>query len=352
MQAGDQFAVDFDAATLGWRMPGEFEPHAATWMAWPCRRELWGGTLAAVKLDYARLARAIARFEPVWMVARPDDAAEAMRVCGPTVQVAELPLDDSWTRDTGPTFLTGAHGSLAAAAWRFNAWGDKYHPYDEDARLGRRLAAATGARLVTSALVLEGGAILSDGEGTLLTTESCLLNANRNPGWSRADIEAELRRVLGVRKIIWLPGDPTETETDGHIDGLMALIGPAAAMIETAADPADPRHRILRENLRALELATDAHGRAFRWLPIEEAEPTVPAGPRDCRSYVNFYLANGAVLAPAYGLDSDERVRDVLCRAFPGRAVIMLPIGRIASGGGGFHCITQQVPRCAAPPST
>lgn len=328
-------------------MPAEFEPHTATWMAWPCREALWNGHLAAVKHDYANLARTIAGFEPLFMVAPPDRADEARRMCGPTVQVIPLPIDDSWTRDSGPTFLVNDSRHVCATAFTFNAWGEKYWPYSEDARLARRIAAHVDVPVEGSSLVLEGGSIFSDGEGTLLTTESCLLNPNRNPGWSKTQIEREIRRMLGVQTIIWLPGDPTETETDGHIDGLLALPAPGRALMEQIEDPSDPRHEILTENRRALELAVDARGRRFEIAAIEEASAEVARGPRYCRSYANFYVLNGAVIAPAYGLDSDSRVEQLLGRAYPGRRIVMLPIGHIAIGGGGFHCITQQQPRPA-----
>ncbi len=326
------------------RMPAEFERHAATWMAWPTRRSIWAGYFTEVKSDYARLAQAIARFEPVRMVAAPADAAEARMQCGAAVTVVELPIDDSWTRDSGPIFLVDQDGGLAASAWRFTAWGHKYHPHDQDALLGRRIAAHLDVPLVTSDLALEGGAILVDGEGTLVTTETCLLNENRNPGFSRGEIDAELKRVFGVEKIVWLPGDPLETETNGHIDGLMAFSAPGRALFEVNADTADPRFEILRENRRALELATDARGRRIEIVPIEEADRSTEVGDRYCRSYVNFYIVNGAVIAPAYQRPSDQRVAAVLGAAFPDREIVMLPIGRIATGGGGFHCVTQQQP--------
>lgn len=334
----------FDAAALGYRMPAEFEPHAATWMAWPCRRELWGDAIATVKQDYARVARTISRFEPLMMVARPEDAAEARRACGPGAEVVELPIDDSWTRDTGPTFLVNGRGGLVATAWKFNAWGDKYHPYDQDALLARRIASRVPAPVAASSMALEGGAVLSDGEGTLVTTESCLLNSNRNPGWSKTEVEIELKRMFGAEQVLWLPGDPGESETDGHIDGLMAFAAPGVAVVETCTDSSDPRCAVLRENRRALELASDARGRPLALLPIEEAPRDADAGPRYCRSYVNYYCVNGAVIAPAYGFESDRRVEDLLKSAYPRREVIMLPIGKIAIGGGGFHCITQQQP--------
>jgi len=328
----------------GHRLPAEYERHAATWMMWPTRRELWGGEFEAVKDDYARLAATIARFEPLRMVACAADAADARRRCGGTVEVLEMPIDDSWARDAGPVFVRDADGGLAASAWRFTAWGGKYAPYAADAAFAARVAAAVGVPVIASPLALEGGAILSDGEGTVLTTETCLLNPNRNPGLGKAEVEAELGRVFGAKVVIWLPGDPTETETDGHIDGIAALAGPARALIEVTDDASDERYGILRENRRALELARDAKGRAFTLIDIEEVPRAAAKGERYCRSYVNFYIANGAVIAPAYGLDADERVAATLRAAYPDRTVVMLPIGAIAAGGGGFHCITQQQP--------
>jgi len=327
------------------RMPAEFEPHAATWMAWPTRREIWGDLFREVKGDYAALARTVARLEPVRMVANPPDAAEAQELCGPTVSIVELPIDDSWTRDSGPIFLTAAGGVRLAATFRFTAWGHKYSGFEHDAALAGAIADRLGVSRITSQLALEGGAILVDGQGTLITTESCLLNPNRNPGLSKGEIDRELTRMLGVTKIIWLPGDPTETETDGHIDGIAALARPGQLLLESVADRSDPRHEILRENRRALELATDACGRRFELIPIEEVDASRAVGPRYCRSYVNFYIVNGAVIAPAYGLDSDERVAATLRTAFPQRSVVLQPIGSIAVGGGGFHCITQQEPQ-------
>ena len=328
-------------------MPAEFETHAATWMAWPTRRELWREYFDEVRSDYARLAATIARFEPVMMVTNPIDASEAQRACGPGVSIVELPIDDSWTRDSGPIFMVDERGALTASAWRFTAWGHKYPRYADDALLARRIATHLDVPVVTSELALEGGALLFDGDGTLVTTESCLLNPNRNPGLTRVQVEQELKRVFGVEQVIWLPGDPLETETDGHIDGLMALAAPARALLEVTDDREDPRFDILRENWRALELATDARGRSFEIVPIAEASRSTSIGPRYCRSYVNFYIANGAVICPAYQRPSDAEVAAVVTRAYPDREVIMLPIGKIAVGGGGFHCVTQQQPATA-----
>jgi agmatine deiminase len=315
-------------------------------MAWPKRVELWREHLEAAREDYVRVAQAIARFEPLTMLADPEQATDARRRCGPSISVESMPIDDSWLRDSAPTFLLNPQGARAAAAFTFNAWGNKYQPHDKDAALGERIAALAELPVYRSQLVIEGGGFLSDGEGTLITAETCVLNPNRNPGWSKAEAEAELRAMLGVRKVVWLPGDVEDTETDGHVDGYVAYIKPATVLCEVVADPADPRFAIMAENRKVLETETDARGRKFNVLPIAEApRSAVPAGARVyCRSYVNFYIANGAVIAPAYGIAEDAAVLDTLRRAYPTRTVVPVALKNLFRGGGGIHCITQQEP--------
>jgi agmatine deiminase len=333
-------------ADLGFSMPAEWAPHAGCWMAWPKRAELWREYLEAAREDYVRVAQAIAGFEPVTLLADPEHAADARRRCGPSVNVVSMPLDDSWLRDSGPTVVVDPAGRRAAAAFTFNAWGGKYQPFDRDAALGVSLAALAGIPAYRSTLVVEGGGFLSDGEGTLITAETCVLNPNRNPGWTKAEADAELRAMLGVKKVIWLPGDATDTETDGHVDGYVAFVKPAAVLCEVVADPEDPRYAIMAENRRVLETETDARGRRFELLPIVEApRSAVPRGQEGyCRSYVNFYIANGAVIAPAYGIAEDASAGLTLRRAYPGRTVVPVALNDLFRGGGGIHCITQQQP--------
>lgn len=316
-------------------------------MGWPQRESLWHGHIDGARNDYAKVAQAIAQFEPLTMLAAPEQAADAQLRCGAQVRVLAVPLDDSWLRDSGPTFLLNAAGERAAAAFTFNAWGAKFHPFDLDAALGARVADLAAARVFQSDLVIEGGGFLSDGEGTLITAETCVLNPNRNPGWSKAQADAELRSMLGVEKIIWLPGDSTDDSTDGHVDGYVALTRPGVVLCETVVDPDDPRFAIMAENRKVLQTETDARGRNFELLPIPEAPRTaVPEGEDIyCRSYVNFYLANGAVIAPWYGIAEDAAAAETLRRAYPERRVVMLELGDLFRGGGGIHCITQQEPR-------
>ena len=331
---------------LGFSMPAEWEPHVGCWMAWPTRVELWRDYLELAREDYARVARTIARYEPLTMIAAPSQVADAQRRCGSSVRVAAMPIDDSWLRDSAPTFLIDRRGRRAAAAFTFNAWGSKFAHFDQDAAVGERIAAAADVPAYSSSLVIEGGGFLSDGEGTLITAETCVLNPNRNPGLSKRDAEAELRSMLGVHKIIWMPGDVTDTGTDGHVDGYVALTKPGTVLLEVVVDSADPRFEIMAENRRALELSTDARGRRFDLIPIAEAPRTaVPRGEEGyCRSYVNFYIANGAVIAPAYNIAEDAAVRETLRNAYPGRVIEMVPLKDLFRGGGGIHCITQQEP--------
>ncbi|HTV98623.1 MAG TPA: agmatine deiminase family protein [Steroidobacteraceae bacterium] len=324
-------------------MPAEWATHARCWMAWPKRIELWREHIEGARADYVRVAQAIAAHEPLTMIADPADAAEARQRCGSSIQIMPMPIDDSWLRDSAPTFIVNPAGGRAAAAFTFNAWGNKYHPHDRDATLGPRMAELAGLPVYRSELVVEGGGFLCDGEGTLITAETCVLNANRNPGWSKAEADAELRAMLGVEKVIWLPGDVMDTETDGHVDGYLAYVKPATVLLEVVADPADPRFAIMAENRRVLEAETDARGRRFNLQPIAEA-PRSAVAEGSCRSYVNFYLANGAVIAPAYGIAEDEAVAQTLRLAYPDRRIVRVALKDLFRGGGGIHCITQQEP--------
>jgi agmatine deiminase len=310
-------------------------------MAWPCREELWTN-LEATCGAYRDVAHAIRRFEPVTMVTRPEQVDSARSVLGTDIDILEIPIDDSWTRDTGPNFVIDDSRELSGVCFTFNAWGQKYPGYEEDARLGRRILDHIGLAAIESPLVAEGGGLFVDGEGTLLTTDTCFPNANRNPDWSRDQIEDELKRLLGVEKVLWLPGDPLDRETDGHVDGLATFARPGMVIIESAGEESrKPYFRQLRE---AVESMTDARGRQLELLEIPEADGALATSDRYCLSYVNFYIVNGAVIAPAYGAPSDDLARERLQSCFPDREVVMVPIAAIAEGGGGIHCITQQQP--------
>ncbi|MGJ7524161.1 agmatine deiminase family protein [Variovorax sp. GB1P17] len=340
---------DFDARRAGLRMPAEWEPMAATWLGWPVlehREELWGAHYEAVCQAFGLLARTIARYQRCIVAAHTTLAARAQAICGANVTVVPIAAEDNWLRDCGPIFLVDENRiAQTAVGFRFNAWGEKYHPHDGCRRAAQDIATLAQVPLVKSDMVLEGGAFYVDGQGTLLTTESCLLHGNRNPRMRKPDIEAELRRMLGVQKIVWLPGNPAEVETDGHVDGIASFTAPARILFNAADPDQGEYHRAMQENRRALELATDAHGRPFEILDLPVPRDAHNYGSaRFCDIYSNYILVNGAVISTAFGVPQDAQARQVFARAFPDRRIELLPIDAISLGGGATHCSTQQQP--------
>jgi agmatine deiminase len=321
------------------RMPAEWEPHERTLMGWPCRADLWGETMDQARSDYATVANAIAAFEPVTMIANPGaDAADARAACTVGVEIVELALDDSWLRDCGPIYVVNDGGSRTAVHFGFNAWGEKFPPWDQDAAVGRLIAEHLGDPVVDGGMVLEGGSIHTDGAGTLLTTEQCLLHPSRNPGMSRHDIEAALRDRLGMDTIVWLGmGLLEDRDTDGHVDLIAAFTRPGEVLLQTVTED-NPNFAHCEENLATLraagiEVATLPH------LPYATV-----AGERVAGSYMNFYLCNGGVIVPVAGAETDAAALEVIGGCYPGREVVPVPGLVLAYGGGGPHCITQQVP--------
>jgi agmatine deiminase len=321
-------------------MPAEWEPHAGCLMQWPSRLDLWNDQLGAAKREYAGVASAVAAFEPVLMVCQPGHAAEVAAMCHGDVRPIELPLNDSWARDSGPIFVRNGD-RFAVAGFGFNAWGNRWRPYDDDAAFGRRISDLLGVEWIAAPIVLEGGSFYVDGEGTLLTTEQCLLNPNRNPGFTRAQIADVLCDFLGVHHVVWLPyGHSTDTGptgTDGHIDGVLQYVGPSRVMLEIVGDPTSPEHERGQANLAALLAARDASGRE---LAIDVLDPGVDAEV----SFANHYLANGAVIVPTSGAVGEPQTLARLAEIYPDRTIVPVAARTIASGGGGPHCITQQIP--------
>jgi agmatine deiminase len=331
----------------GYAMPAEWAPHARTWMCWPCRVEAWGGPegLLRGKQAVARVARAISTFEPVTMAVREADAAEARLATSGKVDLFEVLLDDSWARDSGPTFVT-SDSRVAAVSWEFNAWGNKYRPWADDAEFAARAARQADAKLYRAPLVCEGGAIHTDGEGTLITTEQCLLNENRNPHLSRQQVEERLALFTGARKIVWLGEGFSDDETDGHVDNIACFAAPGRVIVGVPVERSHPDYEPAIEAIRRLKMARDAEGRAFD--VVEIAQPK--RAREDWRgrilqtSYVNFYLANSGVVMPAFDDANDEAARALIADCFPGRDLLQIDALDIVEGGGGIHCITQQEP--------
>lgn len=329
----------------GFHMPAEWTPHKRTWMMWPCRTEVWPD-MTATRQNYAAVAHALREWEPVAVMVRPEDKHGAHDLLGEDIELIESPINDSWARDAGPCFLTNTQGKRAGVSFRFNAWGGKYRPFDGDDAAAETILSHAGLTIFSSTLVAEGGGVSVDGDGTILTTESCFPNSNRNPNWTQQQIGQELKDMLGGEKVIWLPGNVEETETDGHVDGTAVFVRPGLVLMEAEGSRDNPWRDINLANLDAMTGQTDARGRSIRIVTLPEASEADSGGydHRFCRSYVNSYFCNGAVVMPEYGIQADDYVREVFEELCPDRRVIGVPIRDIAVGGGGIHCITQQEP--------
>ncbi|MFD7452868.1 agmatine/peptidylarginine deiminase [Kitasatospora sp. NPDC059827] len=328
-------------------VPADDVPHARTWMSWPSRRGVWGLRLGGVQEDIALIARTIAQFEPVVMCA-PDDytADKARSWCGPSVEViTAIPTDDLWMRDIAPVFRRDGHGGLEAVVLNFNGWGNKQVHYD-DARAAERIAAHRGLRHSYADFVGEGGAVETDGDGTVMATESSLVNKNRNRGMSRDEIEDAVLEAYGADKMIWLPGIKGEDITDDHVDVTSRFIRPGVVMVQLPpADRNDSWARDAREQFAILSAATDARGRRLQVIPVHGPDTVRSRSSKFVDSYLNFVLVNGGVITAQFGdAYKDAAARDALAAAFPGRHVVQLDVDRLMTGGGGIHCSTMQEP--------
>ncbi len=350
----------------GYWMPAEFDRHAGTWMIWPHRPDNWRAGAQPAQRAFAAVATAIAEFEPVTVGANAAQYDFARALLPAPIRVVELSSDDAWMRDTGPTVVVNAAGRRRGVDWQFNAWGGLngglYFPWDQDERVARKVCEIEGFDRYAAPLVMEGGAIHTDGEGTLLVTEQCLLNPNRNPRLDRAAIEALLRGYLGVTTFIWLGNGVVDDETDGHVDNLCCFARPGEVCLTWSDDVRDPQHRVSVDALERLMAARDARGRRLKVhkLPSpgplrmtrEEAEGVLSrssakargAGNRLAGSYANFYLCNGGVVAPLLDPRTDAKALARLKRIFPKRRIVGVPGREILLGGGNIHCITQQIP--------
>jgi agmatine deiminase len=319
-------------------MPAEWAPHERTLMAWPARESIWGEHLQRAKSDYAAMATAVAAFEPLTMVCADEGAAAEARAALPgECEILVEPIDDSWLRDSGPIFVCG-DGRRAGVHFGFNAWGEKFHPFDHDAAIGGWLVKHVGDPVYRAPLVLEGGSISTDGAGTLITTEQCLLHPSRNPSLSREEIEELLIAYLGLERVVWLGrGLVEDRDTDGHVDLIAAFTRPGEVLLQTVPE-GNPNFANCRENARRLEAA----GISVLEMPhlpyAEVGSETVAA------TYMNLYVCNDAVIVPVSGADTDSEALALIAAAYPGREAVPVPGPVLAFGGGGPHCITQQVP--------
>jgi agmatine deiminase len=322
-------------------MPAETDRHARTLMAWPPdvpQCIFVPEQLEPARAAYAEVVRAIAAYEPVTLVVGDDDLPSARELVGDAADIVPLPIDDSWLRDDGPIGVRAPDGTIHAVHFRFNAWGDK-QPHGADARVGALVARQLGLPVHEAPFVLEGGSIAVDGRGTLVTTERCLLNPNRNPGCSRADIEAVLRSWLGAERVVWLADAIAEDDgTDGHVDNVVAFTPGGGALLQGCDDPANPNAAIAADNAARLR-AAGIEVTEVPVLPYAEYADQHLAVP-----YVNVYAGNGFVAVPVSGHAFDDDACALIAAQYPGRTVVPVPGVVLAYGGGGVHCITQQVP--------
>ncbi len=349
---------DSTPVAAGYRWPAEWEPHAATWLAWPHNVATWPGTFARIPPQFAAFARTVADHEPVRILAGGADVlavAKSHLGTAPATTFYDIPTNDAWCRDHGPTFLLATAATsdppasrgerLALVDWRYNAWGEKYPPFDLDDRVPERIAAELCCRRFAVDLVVEGGAIEGNGAGTVLTTRSCLLHPNRNPGRSKAEIERCLSDCLQARQVLWLDrGELAGDDTDGHIDQLARFVGPRTIVAATTDDRSDPNYAPLRDNLAQLRGMVDQDGAAFEVVPLPLPQAKFQAGHRLPASYCNFYFVNGAVIVPQFEDDADAAAAGILGELLPGHSVIGLPALDLVWGLGAFHCLAQQQP--------
>lgn len=351
----------------GFRMPGEFEPHKGVYILWPERPDNWRNGGKPAQKTFVKVAEAISEFEHVTVGVNDAQYANARTMLPDNVEVVEISNDDSWVRDCGATFVKNDKGDLRAVDWTFNAWGGLedglYFPWDKDDRVAQKMAEMEHTdRYRLDDFVLEGGSIHVDGEGTLITTEECLLSQGRNPQLSKEQIEEVLKQHLNLEKIIWLKHGIYLDETNGHVDNIANFVKPGVVALAWTDDENDPQYAISKENLEILENATDAKGRKLKvvklYVPkpvtitkeeslgVDAVDGTLPRteGERLAASYVNYYTANGGIVFPIFGDPNDEKAKETLAELYPDRKIVGVPAREILLGGGNIHCITQQVP--------
>ncbi len=325
-------------------MPAEWAHHAGCVMTWCSAFETYGRDIVtSIRIEQAAIARAIATFEPVTMLVNPGDSVDAARQLGWDIGIEVLEVYDMWARDTLPT---GCSQPDTVIGWNFNVWGGKYPDYAADRTLASRYAATQDLTLLDAGIVAEGGALETDGAGTLITTETCLLNENRNPGLSRAEIETRLKIATGTDHVIWLWGSEVDDVTDGHVDGLARFVRPGRVVVEVTDDKEDPEYADMQENAVRLEASRDARGEPLEVIRLNRPrwEEMPERGDLFAPSYVNSYFPNGGIIMPRFGdAARDTAARELFAQLEPERRIVQLDIDHIAEAGGGIHCCTMQV---------
>lgn len=332
---------------LNWSMPDESAPHRCTWMAFGADEEVWEDLIDDVQQALVTVAKAISQFEPVMMLVRPEERKLASKLCGEKVTFIDAPLNDIWIRDTGPTFVLNGKRELGAVDLNFNGWGEKQE-FENDATVAEFVASRANAKHLGADIIGEGGGIEVDGAGTAIITESCFVNNNRNPKLPKAEIDAEIKVLLGLKKIIWLPGVRGKDITDGHTDFYARFARPGVVVAGLEMDRQSFDFDVTRKHLEILQNAVDARGQKLEVHTLESPQRTRRTLWTEdfAAGYINFYVANGAVIAPEFGdAKADSKCNELLTKLFPDRRVVQLNIDAIAAGGGGIHCATQQEPQ-------
>ncbi|MBP1990622.1 agmatine deiminase family protein [Paenibacillus eucommiae] len=334
---------------LQYKMPAEWEAHERTFLSWPVQDSMcFPQDYDTVCAGYAELIRAIAEFEPVTVVVNPADLEQISALFNEdNVECLPIPHNDAWLRDNGPTFVVNEQGERAGINWRFNAWGGKYEPWDLDDAVAPSILQQLEMRRFDAPLVMEGGSLHVDGEGTLITTEECLLNKNRNPELDREQIEELVKQYVNVENIIWLKRGLAGDETDGHVDNIACFAAPGTIIVQVCEDPEDENYAITQDNLRTLSEAVDARGRKLELILIQQPPAAFHEGNRLTLSYLNFYFVNNGIILPVFGgaaEHTDLLAEQALSRAFPDRRVRTINGMAIIREGGNVHCTTQQLP--------
>ena len=335
---------------LNYKMPAEWSKHARTFISWPVQASMcYPEDYEVVCRGYAEIIQAIAEFEPVIVVVNSGDSEKLSRFQSELIGSYCIEHNDAWLRDNGPTFLVNDEGAVAGVNCRFNAWGGKYAPWVLDDEVAPRILKNLKLKHFDAPLVMEGGSIHVDGEGTMMTTEECLLNPNRNPGLTRAQIEAELKKFLTIEKVIWLKNGLFGDETDGHVDNIACFAAPGKILMQVCDDPEDENYAITQENLKILNRETDAMGRKFEIIPIQQPPKMDYNDQRLTLSYLNFYFVNQGIILPVFGgkaEETDQLAVQVLSGIFPERRIRTVDGMAIIKEGGNVHCTTQQMPVC------
>ncbi len=332
----------------GFFLPGEWEPHARCWVQWPSRTDRWRDLMPQAYAEAAEVIRTIAQYEPVIVIVREEDAAQARFACGrnKNVEFLELPIDDCWARDTAPMFLSNGEDAIAGIAWQFNGWGNTVHGYAQDAGLAEKVLRHQNTKCFSADMVLEGGAISTDGFGTILATEECLLNEDRNPELTRPEIEERLALFLGVRKVVWLGGGLAADPTAGQVSRVAVFAGRGHVLVSEISDPNDLDRGTLDDNRAHLEAAVSAKGEKFTVtsVPLPQNRQVGLDGKPLASNYLDYYVANKAVIVPSYGDPNDRVAASILETVFSDRKVVQVPTPVLAQGGGAIRRLTQPEP--------